>query len=192
MALPNLTPAIIQDHATEASYSRGQSYFRSGAVVSLIQRKQTLQAEVEGSEVTPYRVTIDFDGGGVIHADLHLSLLVLRAGASTSLRPYWPVFISLKPIEQRPTLTQLLDSLSAVQTQGLVQSLIDAHPELISEIDFYVSQLAGAPVTSASGPASPKRQTTVDPAPFQRRAREILRTTVRGLGIWPGGGRDCR
>jgi len=69
MALPNLTPATIQYHATEPSFTRGESYFRSGAVVSLTQRQQTLQAEVEGNEVTPYRVTIDFDGGGVTHAD---------------------------------------------------------------------------------------------------------------------------
>lgn len=78
MSLPNLTQATIQYHATESSYARGESYFRSGAVVALTQRQQTLQAEVEGNEVTPYRVTIDFDGGGVTQADCICPLYLQR------------------------------------------------------------------------------------------------------------------
>ena len=69
MTIPNLTLATIQRHTTDSSYTRGQDYLRSGAVVSLTQRQQTLQAEVEGNEPTPYRITIDWDGGGVTQAD---------------------------------------------------------------------------------------------------------------------------
>jgi uncharacterized Zn finger protein len=178
MPLPNLTSAIIQRHATETSYSRGQSYFRAGAVVSLIQRKQTLQAEVEGSEVVPYRVTIDFDGGGI--TDTYCTCPYCFEGWCKHIVATLLACVNQpETIEQRAPLAELLDSLTPVQTQGLVQSLTEAHPELMGEIDFYVNQLADATVTASSGPASTKRQTSVDPAPFKRRAREILRSTVR-------------
>ncbi len=65
MPLPNLTLSILQHHATQKSYTRGESYFRSGAVVSLTQRQKVIQAEVEGNDAIPYRVTIDLDEGGV-------------------------------------------------------------------------------------------------------------------------------
>lgn len=87
MSIPNLTLATLQRHATDNSYQRGQAYFRSGAVVSLTQRQQTLQAEVEGNDPTPYRVAIAFDGGGVTG----LTVLVpttMKAGASISSRRY--------------------------------------------------------------------------------------------------------
>ena len=69
MTLPNLTPIILKHHATDTSYSRGEDYFQSGAVVAITQRQQTIEADVEGNNVRPYRVTIDVDGGGVTQAD---------------------------------------------------------------------------------------------------------------------------
>ena len=68
MTLPNLTSATLKHHATDKSYSRGEAYFNSGAVLSVIQRQETIEAEVEGNNVKPYRVTIDLDGGGVTRA----------------------------------------------------------------------------------------------------------------------------
>ncbi|MEM9817477.1 MAG: SWIM zinc finger family protein [Cyanobacteria bacterium P01_D01_bin.6] len=177
MSIPNLTLATLQRHATDNSYQRGQAYFRSGAVVALTQRQQTLQAEVEGNDPTLYRVAITFDGGGI-------------TGASCTC-PYdyegWCKHIVAtlltcvhqpETIEQRPTLSQLLDQLNLVQTQGLVQNLIDENPGLLESVDRYVNRLA-QPESSATKASSSKRKTSVDPAPFKRRAKEILRSAVR-------------
>jgi uncharacterized Zn finger protein len=181
--LPLLTPAIIQAQANETSYSRGQRYWRSGAVVFLTQRQQTLQAEVEGNAALPYRVTIDFDGGGVTNADCTCPYCF--EGWCKHIVAVLLVCVQQpEKIEQRPALAQLLDRLTLVQAQGLVQSLVAANPELINAIDLYVSQLAlskaASEVASSAASISPKRQTSVDPAPFKRQAREVLRNAVRG------------
>ncbi len=178
MALPNLTPATIQYQATEPSYTRGESYFRSGAVVSLTQRQQTLQAEVEGNEVTPYRVTLDFDGGGVTQAACTCPYN-FEGWCKHIVATLLTCIHQPETIEQRPTLAQLLDGLTLVQTQGLMQRLVAEHPDLIESIDLYVSQLA-QPEAVPTPASAPKRKTSVDPAPFARQAREILRNAVRG------------
>ncbi len=177
MPLPNLTPATIQSHATEPSFTRGESYFRSGAVVSLTQRQQTLQAEVEGNEVTPYRVTLDFDGGGVTHADCTCAYN-FEGWCKHIVATLLACIHRPETIEQRPTLAQLLNPLTLGQTQGLVQRLVEAHPDLIELIDLYVSQLV-QPEAAPTPASPPKRKTSVDPAPFKRRAKEILRNAVR-------------
>ncbi|MEM9212979.1 MAG: hypothetical protein AAGD25_01250 [Cyanobacteria bacterium P01_F01_bin.150] len=87
MTFPNLTLATVQRHANAKSYSRGEAYYRSGAVVSVTQRQQTVEADVEGNEARPYRVVIDVDGGGVPrHAALAPTLL--KDGVNTSLQRY--------------------------------------------------------------------------------------------------------
>ena len=68
MTLPKLTLSTIKRYATDKSFARGQSYWQSGAVVSLIQRQTVLQSEVEGNDPVPYRITVDFDGGGITSA----------------------------------------------------------------------------------------------------------------------------
>jgi uncharacterized Zn finger protein len=176
MSLPNLTPATLQHHATESSYDRGESYFRSGAVVSLTQRQQTLQAEVEGNEVMPYRVTIDVDGGGVTHADCTCPY-DFEGWCKHIVATLLACIHQPETIAQRPTLAQLLEPLTLVQTQGLVQHLVSADPGLIEAIDLYVNQ---RPHPEATPTPAPKRKTSVDPVPFQRQAREILRNAVRG------------
>ena len=180
MALPNLTPATIQYHATEPSFTQGESYFRSGAVVSLTQRQQTLQAEVEGNEVTPYRVTIDVDGGGVTHANCTCAYN-FEGWCKHIVATLLACIHQPETIEQRPTLAQLLNPLTLLQTQGLVQHLVEDNPGLVEAIDLYVNQLAHSAAAPAAAPApASKRKTSVDPVPFARQAREILRNAVRG------------
>ncbi|MGK7905684.1 MAG: SWIM zinc finger domain-containing protein [Synechococcus sp.] len=177
MPLPNLTLATLQHHATEQSYTRGETYFRSGAVVSLTQREQILQAEVEGNEVNPYRVTIDFDEGGVTYADCTCPYS-FEGWCKHIVATLLACIHQPETIEQRPTLAQLLESLTLLQTQGLVQRLVAKHPGLIDSIDLYVSQLT-QPEAAPTPASPPKRKTSVDPAPFKRQAREILRSAVR-------------
>ncbi|MEM9215769.1 MAG: hypothetical protein AAGD25_15690 [Cyanobacteria bacterium P01_F01_bin.150] len=80
-------------------------------------------------------------------------------------------------IEQRPRLDQLLKPLSLAQTQELVQRLVAEQPELIEIVDRYANLLT-QPDTPAKT-SRPKRKTSVDLAPFKRRAREILRNALR-------------
>lgn len=58
-----------------------------------------------------------------------------------------------------------------------MQHLIAENPGLIEVIDRYANRL---PHAEAAPTPAPKRKTSVDPVPFQRQAREILRNAVRG------------
>lgn len=51
MPIPKLTETTIRHHATAQSYDRGEAYYRSGAVITLIGRGNTLLAQIEGNEV---------------------------------------------------------------------------------------------------------------------------------------------
>ncbi|MBS3026992.1 MAG: hypothetical protein HCA25_07835 [Dolichospermum sp. DET50] len=42
-------------------------------------------------------------------------------------------------IEERPTLEQLLNRLDFLQTQRLLQELVENHPEMIEDIDEFVN-----------------------------------------------------
>jgi uncharacterized Zn finger protein len=68
MPLPQITETIIRQHASAESFQRGRDYFQQGAVLSLVQRGTTLQAEVEGSEALPYIVRCTFATDGTITA----------------------------------------------------------------------------------------------------------------------------
>ncbi|MEO0824676.1 MAG: SWIM zinc finger family protein [Cyanobacteria bacterium J06639_16] len=177
MPIPNLAPATIQRHTTDNSYARGQDYCRAGTVRSLTQRQQTLQADVEGNSPTPYRITIDFDGGGITNA--HCTCLYNYEGWCKHIVATLLTCIRQpEKLEQRPALAQLLDRLNLGQIQGLVQRLVAENPSLIESVDWYVSQLT-QPESAPTPTSPPKRKTSVDPIPFKRRAREILRSAVR-------------
>ncbi|MEM8612229.1 MAG: SWIM zinc finger family protein, partial [Cyanobacteria bacterium P01_H01_bin.105] len=172
---------------TDKSFSRGQSYWKSGAVVSLTQRQNTLQSEVEGNEALPYRITVDFDSGGITRT--HCSCPYSFEGWCKHIVATLIACIEQPDtIEQRATLAQLLDSLNLVQTQGLVQKLVEENPALIESVDFYVSRSVQPFQTQAATKSKrPQRQTSIDQAVYRRRVREIIRTTVQH---WEYGGED--
>lgn len=194
MPVPNLTLATIQRHVTDNSYDRGNDYWRSGAVVSLTQRQHRLEAEVEGNDPTPYRVRLDFDGGGITRA-VCTCPYSFEGWCKHIVAVLLTCIHQPEQVEQRPTLAQLLDRLDLVQTQGLVQSLVDDNPALVEAVDLYVNGLrlsqpmlssASTPYTSAKA-SSRQRQTSIDPVPFKRQVKAVLR---EALSNWDDGRDD--
>ena len=185
MTLQKLTLSTIKRYATDKSFARGQSYWNSGAVVSLTQRQNVLQSEVEGNDPVPYRITIDFDGGGITSA--HCSCPYSFEGWCKHIVATLIACIEQPDtIEQRPSIAQLLDSLNLVQTQGLIQTLVEKDPALLESIDFYVSRV-GQPTQASTKPTRAKRQTRIDPAAYKRQVREIVRNTIQH---WEYGGEE--
>ncbi|NEQ45331.1 MAG: hypothetical protein F6K00_18060 [Leptolyngbya sp. SIOISBB] len=185
MPIPNLTLATIQRHTTYKSYDLGQSYWRAGAVTAVTQRQQTLQAEVEGNEPTPYRVTVAFDNGGIKTAQCTCQYS-FEGWCKHIVATLLTCVQQPATVEQRPSLSQLLDQLDWLQTQQLVQNLVADHPELVESVDLYVTRLA-QPQPTPSKQSAPRRQTSVDPAPFKRQAKAIVRGAVRD---WEYGSED--
>ena len=177
MSIPMISEATIRHHANTQSFKRGEDYYKSKAVTDLTQRKNLIQAGVEGSSASPYRVSIRFDAGGIAAACCtcpydydgwckHIVATLLMC----TRQP--------KAIESRPTLEQLLDRLDFVQTQRLVQALVAEQPELINAVECHVSQLTSF-VPQKQPPAV--RRTTLDVAPFRRQIKQILRDGIREL-----------
>ena len=65
---PGLTEAQIRELALPETFARGREYFESGAVTHLSRRGADLQAEVEGSQDTPYRVHVTLAERGLASA----------------------------------------------------------------------------------------------------------------------------
>ncbi len=184
MSIPHLSETTLRRQATAQSFQRGEAYFQSGAVGHLQQRGNTLQAEVEGSEVEPYTVCLTFDDSGVTDADCSCPYDFggwckhIVATALACLR-------EPESIEERPTLESLLERLDLPQARDLVQELIAEQPRLMEIVDDYVQRLAEP--TPSQQPATPTRRSQVDPASYRRAVQQILRGAVRD---WESGQDD--
>ncbi len=178
--MPKLKPSFSEDdirqQATEKSFDRGEDYYRRGAVLSVIQRGQTIYAEVEGTDLDPYIVRITAGANGIREGTCtcpydydgwckHLvaaGLTVVRGG---------------QPIKSRPTLAQLLDRLNFVQTQGLIQALVEDYPELLGDVERYVLRLSNPAPRSTQKRYCP----TVDPSPIRQQMRAIMRAGLASM-----------
>ncbi|MBW4420694.1 MAG: SWIM zinc finger family protein [Myxacorys californica WJT36-NPBG1] len=173
-----ISEIVISHHATSNSFSRGEDYYHRSAVIDLVQRGNTIHAEVEGSEVTPYRVSLQFDSGGITSVrctcpyDYEGWCKHIVAVALTWVR-------QPDRLELRPTLPQLLDRLDHLQTQRLVQALVAEQPELIDAVDRQVMLMSNP--ASSTPMAAPQRRSTLDVAPFRRQVKQILQEGVRSL-----------
>lgn len=146
------TESDIRTLATPQSFSRGQSYYQSGAVSDLTLRGNRLTAQVAGSDAEPYRVTVSLDAaGGIASADCtcpydwggyckHIVAVLLAA-------------LREPEVEVKPPLEALLADLTTDQLRSLLLGLADGHPELVEEIEEEVEALQAQPVVAR--PAAP-------------------------------------
>ncbi len=181
MTIPSLSEAAIRRQATAESFSRGESYYHRGAVVSLVQRGSVLQAEVEGSQYQPYRVRVTFDEGGVTGATCdcpydwggwckHIVAALLACLRAPDL------------LEERPTLDELLADLDREQLRDLLLHLAANDPCAADEIESQIALSQGTPDESETGVSSkdaPQRRTPIDPRPIRRQVSGILHSLDR-------------
>lgn len=167
MSAFRISDAEIRAHTSPESYERGQQYYDHDAVHNVVQRGSEVTAAVEGSQYTPYRVRLRFEGGALAEADCDCPydwggwckhvVAVLLTLRHTGER-----------VEERPPTEALLDTLDAAQLKDLLLFLDRRHPELADEIETWRMLHAGAPAT-------PDAPSSVDPKPLQRRVRQALR-----------------
>ncbi|MEH2332181.1 SWIM zinc finger family protein [Nostoc sp.] len=176
MSIPQISEFTIRRHANAKSFQRGEAYYNAGAVNAVIQRGHLLQADVLGTEARPYHVNLNFDSSGLTSVKCtcaydyegwckHIVATMLVCARNS------------ENIEQRPTLEELLNRLDHIQTQRLLQELVAEYPPLIEAIDRHVSWMTNP----ADNQTTIKfvRRNTLDPAPFRRQVRQILKDTVR-------------
>jgi uncharacterized Zn finger protein len=180
MTLPPLSEAQIRQHATEESFTRGARYEQRGAVGPLVLRGDLLQAEVEGSEYAPYRVTVSLDAGGVRAASC--SCPYDWGGWCKHIVATLLAYAHAAPddVAVRPPLAELLAGLDREQLQSLLVRLAEQDSATADRIDALVaapfSAEAAAPAAGIATTPAPGRRTAVDATLFRQQLRRIFRS----------------
>jgi uncharacterized Zn finger protein len=176
MSIPQITEFTIRRHANTKSFQRGEAYYEAGAVHTVTQRGHLLQAEVAGTEARPYYVNLSFDSSGLTSANCTCAYN-FDGWCKHIIATMLVCVRDSESIEQRPTLEQLLNRLDNIQTQRLLQELVKEYPLLIEAIDRHVGWMTNPIVEQTS--IKPLRHRSIDPAPFRRQVRQIIRDAVR-------------
>jgi uncharacterized Zn finger protein len=177
MQILPISEAIIRHNSNSSSYSRGEDYYRRDAVAVLKKRGNLIQAAVEGSEIRPYQVSINFDAAGITSAYCNCAY-DYDGWCKHIVATLLYCLHKSETITERPTLEQLLNRLDIVQTQRLLQELVENRPELIDEIDNFVS-LIDLPKPAKEQPSTQQRN--IDVKPFRSQVKRILRDGLQEL-----------
>lgn len=147
MVLPELTEAMVRRVATEESFERGYEYYNEGAVLSLIMCEGVLHASVEGSNPLPYTVRCIFDERGV--ASTMCSCPYNQGGwCKHIVATLLAVIHEPEMIEERPSLTALLNGLDREQLQNLLLQLVAREPSLQETIEEELSRKSAKTIDS--------------------------------------------
>jgi uncharacterized Zn finger protein len=169
---------MIRQCANAASYARGQDYYRSGSVSGLVQRGETLEAEVEGSSYTPYAVRIMAPSGTAIEATC--TCPYDYAGWCKHIVAVLLAYIHNRgSVETRPGLEDQLAGLDRDQLHRLLLGLVARHPGLADDIETQLPliQRTGQPRTAAKPPPI-----EVNVGSVRRQVRSALRSLDRMSG----------
>jgi uncharacterized Zn finger protein len=168
-----LTPAMIHDLADPEVFARGRSYLREGAVTSLSRSGERITAQVYGSDVEPYRVRVKISPSGI--EETHCTCPYDSGGACKHV-----VAVLLACLEQPDALTESsplearLSALGAEELRALLLELADEDDDVARRIErrALARQTKSRPQASAVPP--------LDPAPYQRQARAVVRAVRHG------------
>ncbi len=143
MTLPPISRSEIQDHTAGGSFERGEQYLADGNVRSMKRTDEhTLKAQVQGSDVHPYIVTIQFDEDDI------------QAVKCTC--PYYEgswckhiVAVLLKtqkedvPAEEAIEVEKLVSDMDRPALIALIERLVEHDPRLLDQIERECTRLTG-------------------------------------------------
>lgn len=169
-----ITEATVRRLSRSQSFERGERYYEANAVSDIIERGDTLRAEVEGSQPDPYQVTIElgetdindthcscpYDHGGICKHRVAVLLTYLRDPDA---------------VTHRPTAEDLLADCDRDALHTVLIELLDDHPELITDIEQSLLTTTDQQIASdtATDTAASHHQSP-DPDDVRQQVREIL------------------
>ena len=131
MEKPNLDLQKLRAHFAPRILERGQTYQRSGEVLNLTLRGNTVSAGVQGSDTKPYRVTLTLSQDDLLNADCtcpygesfgdyckHIAAVALEYH-------FWP-----EHIISEASVGELLKPLSKDDLRGALEHLLLLYPEM--------------------------------------------------------------
>ena len=143
MQLPQLTSEQIQERCTGQSYMRGLNYFHDGAIDNATLHGYTLSGTCEGTDIDPYRVTVELMPTGIAAA--YCSCPYDWEGDCKHIAALLLTYVETP--DAIDSLDALFAALEAKPKSSLVQvisELLKRAPELVPIVQAY----SDLPVTS--------------------------------------------
>jgi uncharacterized Zn finger protein len=166
-----LTEAMIHQIADPEVFARGRDYLRQGAVSGLTRRGDQVTAEVEGSDIEPYRVSVKLSASGI--EDTSCTCPYDWGGACKHIVAVLLACLEqATPLQEAVPLETQLAGLDAGQMRSLLLGLAGDDPDLAARIDRRVVALRTLPAPGAPPPPP-------DAAAIRREVRSALRESGR-------------
>ncbi len=184
MPLP-VTESLIRERSTAESFARGQTYYQEGAVGAIVRRGNVVQAEVEGSEPIPYRVSLEFGDPGETTV-LCTCAYSYGGWCKHIVATLLTVLHRSESIEVHRPLLELLAPLDRETLQALLLGLAEHDSSFADRVEAQILLLAGT--TSTTGVQAmdstlvPSAAPAVTAASVRRDLRSVLRSTGWGRG----------
>lgn len=175
--MPKVTKTAIHELASPEVGERGEDYYESGAVLTLIRRGKQLQAEVQGSDYEPYRVTVVLGSRGGV--DRYGCTCPYDWGGACKHVVATLLAFQHDPqqIEERPPLESLLSDLEAGQLRQVLVNLAGSLPAATEAIEAEVAELRRKPPKARRGAkrkGTPRRPRPPNPTTVRRQVRTAL------------------
>jgi len=144
MAFPSLTKDDIRGHTAGGSFERGLQYLESGSVQSLKQTDDhTLKAKVQGTDVHPYLVTIQFNADDVTGVQC-----TCPYHGGTWCKHIVAVLLKMQDTDEVPktesaAVDDLVADLDRDDLVALIERLAEHDPRLLDQIERERARLTG-------------------------------------------------
>lgn len=144
MTIPSLTREKIQAYTSGGSFERGQEYLSDGSVRSLKRTDEhTLKAQVRGSDVHPYLVSIRFDEEDIRKVQCtcpyhegswckHIVAVLLKTLKQDEI-----------PVTKSARVRTMIETLDRDEVVSLLEQLVEKDPGLLDEIEAERARLVG-------------------------------------------------
>lgn len=189
MERPKLDLQKLRTHFAPHILERGQQYQRSGEVLNLTLRGDTVSAGVQGSDTKPYRVTLTLSESDFVNAECtcpygeNFGELCKHIAAVALEYYFWP-----EHIVSEASVGELLKPLGKHDLRGALEHLLTLYPETIDELELYL-QKAQVQKEAEQKTQRPDLEpdslveATLDTHLFEK----LMRTAVRSTGHdWDG------
>lgn len=141
-ALP-LTKDELREHTAGGSFERGQQYLHEGAVKSVQQTDDhTLKAKVQGSDVHPYLVTIQFDADAITDVQCTCPYYEgswCKHAVATLLKVLEDDNV---PRSESAAVADMVGDLGRDELVSLIERLAEHDPELVDQIERECARLS--------------------------------------------------
>lgn len=125
--IPHITEQAIRALVDEASFQRGQNYFRAGNIFDTLRQGMTLKARCQGSLPQAYRVQVTFDDDAIIGNSCTCPLGGYCKHVAALLLTWLD---SPEEFIEQPEVDTLLDQYSKAQLITLIKKMLQRDPDL--------------------------------------------------------------